>query len=165
MGPCQGKITCSLFFLLLLAQMLIKINYIEFNFPKKCRSTNLTQKNYSIEHIRAKFLSSAYLILHEPYSARRHHPPPPPPGLLPASNGEIGDGVEVRAQHFGVLEELVSEGVEPVQGDEQVSGRHPFLEKKKRTDGGEKGCHKTQFDVIHLSLSCRYKEPGCKRRI
>lgn len=38
MGPCQGKITCSLFFLLLLAQMLIKINYIEFNFPKKCRS-------------------------------------------------------------------------------------------------------------------------------
>lgn len=52
--------------------------------------------------------------------------------LLPATHGEIRDGIKVRAQHFGVLEELVSESVEPVQRDEQVGGGHPFLEKKKR---------------------------------
>lgn len=53
--------------------------------------------------------------------------------LLPAAHGEIGDAVEVRAQHFGVLEELVPEGVEPVQGDEQVSCCHPFLETRRKT--------------------------------
>lgn len=52
--------------------------------------------------------------------------------LLPATHGEIRDGIKVRAQHFGVLEELVSESVEPVQRDEQVGGGHPFLGKKKK---------------------------------
>lgn len=47
--------------------------------------------------------------------------------FLPATHGEIRDGVEVGAQHFSVLEELVSESVESVQRDEQVSGCHPFL--------------------------------------
>lgn len=51
--------------------------------------------------------------------------------LLPATHGEIRDGIKVRAQHFGVLEELVSESVEPVQRDEQVGGGHPFLGEKK----------------------------------
>lgn len=50
----------------------------------------------------------------------------------PATHGEIRDGVIVRAQHFSILEELVSKGVKPVQRNEQVSGCHPFLEKKKR---------------------------------
>lgn len=58
--------------------------------------------------------------------------------LLPAAHREIGDGVEVRLQHFGVLEELVSEGVKSVQRDEQVSGCHPFLETTKKTGGTEK---------------------------
>lgn len=53
--------------------------------------------------------------------------------LSPSAHREIGDGVEVGAQHFGILEELVSEGVEPVQGDEEVSCCHPFLE----TSGGK----------------------------
>lgn len=52
--------------------------------------------------------------------------------LLPATHREIRDGIEVRAQHFSVLEELVSKGVKPVQGDEQVSGCHPVLEKKRQ---------------------------------
>lgn len=52
--------------------------------------------------------------------------------LLPATHREIRDGIEVRAQHFSVLEKLISKGVKPVQRDEQVSGCHPFLEKKKK---------------------------------
>lgn len=52
--------------------------------------------------------------------------------LLPATHREIRDGIEVRAQHFSVLEELVSKGVKPVQRDEQVGGCHPFLEKEKK---------------------------------
>lgn len=51
--------------------------------------------------------------------------------LLPATHREIGDGIEVRAQHFSILEELISKGVKPVQGDEQVSSCHPFLEKRR----------------------------------
>lgn len=54
-----------------------------------------------------------------------------PNSLLPAAHWKIGDGVEVGTQHFGILEELVPEGVEPVQGDEEVSCCHPFLEKIK----------------------------------
>lgn len=61
-----------------------------------------------------------------------------PGQLLPASHRKIGDGVEVGAQHFGILEELVSEGVEPVQGDEEISCCHPFLEKRKTNERGEK---------------------------
>lgn len=52
--------------------------------------------------------------------------------LLPATHREVRDGIEVRAQHLCVLEELISKGVEPVQRDEQVRGRHPFLEEKER---------------------------------
>lgn len=54
--------------------------------------------------------------------------------LLPATHREIRDGIEVRAQHFRILEKLISKGVKPVQRDEQVSGCHPFLEKKKKEE-------------------------------
>lgn len=54
--------------------------------------------------------------------------------LLPATHREVRDGIEVRAQHFSVLEELISKGVKPVQRDEQVSGSHPFLEEKQDRD-------------------------------
>lgn len=56
---------------------------------------------------------------------------------LPASHRKIGDGVEVGAQHFGILEELVPEGVEPVQGDEEIRCRHPFLEQRKANERGK----------------------------
>ena len=56
--------------------------------------------------------------------------------VLPGAYGEIGDGVEVGSQHLGVLEELISECVEPVQRDEQVSGCHPLLKDETETRRG-----------------------------
>lgn len=55
--------------------------------------------------------------------------------MLPGAYGEIGDGVEVGSQHLGVLEELVSESVEPVQRDQQVGGCHPLLYRERQREG------------------------------
>jgi len=55
--------------------------------------------------------------------------PSPQPGCpSPATNREVGDGIVVRLQHLGVLEDVISECVEPVQGDEQVGDGHPLLQ-------------------------------------
>lgn len=50
---------------------------------------------------------------------------------LPGSDSEVRDGVEVGAQHLGVAEVLVTEGVHAVQRDAQVSCRHPFLPRER----------------------------------
>ena len=48
--------------------------------------------------------------------------------FLPSSHGEVGDGVVVGLEDLGVVEDLVSKRVEPVQGHPDIRGRYPFLE-------------------------------------
>lgn len=48
--------------------------------------------------------------------------------FLPSSHSEVGDGVVVGLEDLGVVKNLVSERVEPVQGHSDVSGRHPVLQ-------------------------------------
>lgn len=47
--------------------------------------------------------------------------------VSPSPHGEVGDGVVVGLEHLGVIEDLVSKRVEPVQGHSDVGGRHPVL--------------------------------------
>lgn len=47
---------------------------------------------------------------------------------LPSSHREVRDGVVVGLEDLGVIEDLVSECVEPVQGHSDVGGRHPVLQ-------------------------------------
>lgn len=47
--------------------------------------------------------------------------------LAAGSDGDVGDGVPVRLQHLDVAEDLVSERVQTVQGDTDVSRCYPFL--------------------------------------
>lgn len=47
---------------------------------------------------------------------------------LPSSHGEVRDGVVVGLEDLGVVENLVPERVEPVQGHPDVGGRHPVLQ-------------------------------------
>lgn len=51
----------------------------------------------------------------------------PFPNALPAADREVRDGVIVGLQHLGILEDIVSERVEPVQRDEEVGAGHPLL--------------------------------------
>lgn len=53
-------------------------------------------------------------------------------GSLPSSHGEVRDGVVVGLEDLGVVEDLVSERVEPVQGHSDVRGRHPVLQKTQQ---------------------------------
>lgn len=46
---------------------------------------------------------------------------------LPSSHGEVRDGVVVGLEDLGIVENFVSERVEPVQGHSDVCGRHPVL--------------------------------------
>lgn len=46
---------------------------------------------------------------------------------LPSPHSEVRDGVVVGLEDLGVVENLVSERVEPVQGHSDVGGRHPVL--------------------------------------
>lgn len=67
----------------------------------------------------------------QPHSPRKVPPPCPHSGPRcpsPATHGEVGDGVVVRLQHLGVLEDVIPKCVEPVQGDKQVSDGHPLLQ-------------------------------------
>lgn len=50
--------------------------------------------------------------------------------LAPGAHGDVGDRVEIGLEDAVVAEVLVSEGVQPVQGDHYLGGRHPFLGKK-----------------------------------
>lgn len=47
---------------------------------------------------------------------------------LPSSHSKVRDGVVVGLQDLGVIEDLVPECVEPVQGHSDVRGRHPVLQ-------------------------------------
>ena len=47
---------------------------------------------------------------------------------IPATNSEVGDGVEIRLEHIRVSEHLVSEGVDAVQHDSDVRRSHPVLD-------------------------------------
>lgn len=47
---------------------------------------------------------------------------------LPSSNSKVRDGVVVGLEDLGVVENLVTERVEPVQGHSDVRGRHPVLQ-------------------------------------
>lgn len=51
--------------------------------------------------------------------------------LSPSSHCEVGDSVVVGLEDLGVVENLISERVEPVEGDFDISGRDPFLQKKE----------------------------------
>lgn len=58
--------------------------------------------------------------------------PPPVPGLLaalPAAHREVRHSVVVRLEHPGVLENVVSKCVEPVQRDQDLSAGDPLLGK------------------------------------
>lgn len=52
--------------------------------------------------------------------------------VSPSPHGEVGDGVVVGLEHLGVIEDLVPEGVEPVQRHSDVGGRHPVLRRHNR---------------------------------
>lgn len=52
--------------------------------------------------------------------------------FLPPSHSEVRDGVVVGLEDLGVVEHLVSERVEPVQGHSDVSGRHPVLQETQQ---------------------------------
>ena len=47
---------------------------------------------------------------------------------LPSSHSKVRDGVIVGFEDLGIVENLVSERVEPVQGHFDVSGGHPVLQ-------------------------------------
>lgn len=51
---------------------------------------------------------------------------------LPSSHSKVRDGVVVGLQDLGVIEDLVPECVEPVQGHSDVRGRHPVLQETQR---------------------------------
>ena len=61
--------------------------------------------------------------------------------VLPATDCEIGDGVEIRAKHFSILEELITKCVQSVQRYQQVGSSHPVLDRQKERRG-EKGKEK-----------------------
>lgn len=48
--------------------------------------------------------------------------------LATGTNGNIGNGIEVRPEHLLVAEQLVTECVEAIQDDSDVSGGDPLLE-------------------------------------
>lgn len=50
-----------------------------------------------------------------------------PVALAARPHGDVGDGVPVGLQHLLVVEYLVSEGVQTVEGDSDVGGCHPQL--------------------------------------
>ena len=53
----------------------------------------------------------------------------PPCICVPAADGEVWDGVEVRAKHVGVTEHFISERVDSIENDTDIGCRHPFLTK------------------------------------
>lgn len=48
---------------------------------------------------------------------------------LPATHREVGHSVVVRLEHPGVLEDVIPEGVKPVQRDQELGAGDPLLEK------------------------------------
>lgn len=63
----------------------------------------------------------------------------------PSAHGEVRDGVVVGLEDLGIVEHLVSERVEPVQGHADVCGGHPFLQKISRRRKIEKLTNKTML--------------------
>lgn len=47
---------------------------------------------------------------------------------LPSTHSKVRDGIVVGLQDLGVVENFVSERVQPVQGHSDVGGRHPLLQ-------------------------------------
>lgn len=64
---------------------------------------------------------------HRGATPRGSHPAAPPASHLPAAHREVGHGVVVGLQHLGVLEDVIPERVEPVEGDEEVGAGDPLL--------------------------------------
>lgn len=58
------------------------------------------------------------------------------PSSLPSSHSEVRDGIVVGLEDLGVVEDLVSECVESVQGHPDVGCSHPVLQETQQRCGG-----------------------------
>lgn len=49
---------------------------------------------------------------------------------LPSTDGQVGNGIVVRLEHFGILEDFVAESVDSIEGDSDGDSFHPILSTK-----------------------------------
>lgn len=71
---------------------------------------------------------------------------------LPSAHGEIGDGVVVGLEHFGVVEDFVAKRVEAVQGHADVGGCHPVLSHHT----AQSGLNVTSWSKEHISSKANH---------
>lgn len=77
----------------------------------------------------------------------------------PAANSQVSDGVEVGAKDPRVAEDLISEGVEAIQDDTNLRGRHPILRHNDETQRSvssealHEGTRKRRSEIVKRETS------------